>query len=217
MPDAPITPPTQDTQSRFGRLLGLVRRLIDYGKELAATLQQRGVTPDLRVTAGAFGTSDIRLILARITLGLLRAKALEARLVQYADRPDAAPAARGAPTRRVDPRVKPEDRPRTAAAPAAPRTGAAGLDLAHLPTPEQIAAEVRRRPIGAVIADICRDLGIACDHPLWRELRHAITTERGNYTRLVKEIIQRGARRIAEAWFPSAPTAPPVPASTGPP
>jgi hypothetical protein len=33
---------------------------------------------------------------------------------------------------------------------------------------------VRRRPVGAVIADICRDLGILPSHPLWRELSEAI-------------------------------------------
>jgi hypothetical protein len=39
-----------------------------------------------------------------------------------------------------------------------------------MPTAEQIAAEVRRRPIGAVIADICRDLRILPSHPLWRDI-----------------------------------------------
>jgi hypothetical protein len=36
---------------------------------------------------------------------------------------------------------------------------------------------VRRRPVGAVIVDICRDLGIRpgdCDRPFWDELCHAI-------------------------------------------
>src|SRR4029077_20405902 len=33
--------------------------------------------------------------------------------------------------------------------------------LARLPTEEEIAEAVRRRPIGAVIVDICCDLGIA--------------------------------------------------------
>ena len=58
--------------------------------------------------------------------------------------------------------------PRQATAPSADETN---TRLTHLPTPEQIAATVRRQPIGAVFADICRDLGIPPSHPLWRELR----------------------------------------------
>ena len=84
----------------------------------------------------------------------------------------------------------------------------------ELPTEAEIAEWVRRRPIGAVIADICRDFGILCDHPLWREIQRAIRFEGGSCTRLVKEIIHRGSRLFAEALFPSAPQAP---AGTGPP
>ncbi len=87
----------------------------------------------------------------------------------------------------------------------------------ELPTESEIAAWVRRRPIGTVIADICRDLGIMCDHPLWRQLHLAITMEGGSYTRLVTEIIKRTARVIADIWLDTAPTAPLAPAGTGPP
>ena len=55
--------------------------------------------------------------------------------------------------------------------------------LAHLPTEQEIAAEVRRRPVGAVIVDICRDLGITpgqFDRASWDELCHAITGYGGN-------------------------------------
>jgi hypothetical protein len=58
--------PGEDRPSRFGSLIGLVRRLIDYGKELAATLQQRAATTDLALVTLPFGTRDIGLILARI-------------------------------------------------------------------------------------------------------------------------------------------------------
>jgi hypothetical protein len=50
-----------------------------------------------------------------------------------------------------------------------------------MPTPEQI----RRRPIGEMIADICRDLGVVPAHPLWRELQTAIIRENGRYAALV--------------------------------
>ncbi len=67
-------PTRTDAQpSRPGRLLALVRKLIDYGKELAATLQQR-------TDAAA---------LARIMCGLHCAYALQDRIVQSAARLDA--------------------------------------------------------------------------------------------------------------------------------
>ena len=54
---------------------------------------------------------------------------------------------------------------------------------ARLPTEEEIAAAVRRRPVGAVIADICRDLGIApglLDRAFWDELSLAIIAYGGS-------------------------------------
>ncbi len=73
--------------------------------------------------------------------------------------------------------------------------------LAHMPTPEQIAAEIRRRPIGEVIADICWDLGIVPAHPLWRELQDAIIREGGRYAALVSDIMKRPRRLpIPEDW-----------------
>jgi hypothetical protein len=106
---------------------------------------------------------------ARITRGLHRAGALEARLVRNAARLDAAPGPQRAPAVATP-------------ASASRRQGApqADLHLAHLPTSEQIAAEVRRRPIGAVIADICRDLDIMPCHPLWRDLRLVIIRHGGS-------------------------------------
>ena len=109
------------------------------------------------------------MILARISRGLHRANALESRLLRNADRLDAAP--------RV---TRPDPRPRAPRQAAAPSTVEANVRLAHLPTPAQIAAKVRRQPIGAVIADICRDLGIMPSHPLWRELQLVIIREGRN-------------------------------------
>ena len=162
MSSAATAPVPTTEPSRAGRLLSLVRKLIDYGKELTATIRQRTATEPLFARI-RFGTGDIALILARITRGLLRASALEARLVRNAARLDAAPRPPRAPAA-----APPAAAARRQAAPQADPS------LAHLPTAEQIAAEVRRRPIGAVIADICRDLGIMPSHPLWRELQFVI-------------------------------------------
>jgi hypothetical protein len=198
-------PPTQP--SRSARLVHLVRKLIDYSKELATTIRRRAFT-DPGPVISCFGTADVALILARISRGLHRANALEARLLRNADRLDAAPRGAASPGR---PRA-----PRPATAPAA---DGANARLIHLPTPEQIAAKVRRQPIGAVIADICRDLGIMPSHPLWRELQIAIIRECGNFAGLVKDILDRA--------FPISATAPPgspapparflAPVRTGPP
>src|SRR5690242_11792001 len=62
------------------RLLSLVRQLIDYGRHLAASLQEGSSAADIATAIHRFGTRDIALILARITRGLLRAAALEADL-----------------------------------------------------------------------------------------------------------------------------------------
>src|SRR3984893_3782345 len=81
-----------DAPNRTGRLLTLVRTLIAYGRHLAAALQQRTPATDLADITRHFGTIDIGEIVARITRGLLRAAALEARLVSHPIREPAAPA-----------------------------------------------------------------------------------------------------------------------------
>jgi hypothetical protein len=167
------------TARSFG-LLVLVRALIDYGRELAGTLRQHGTTA-LGFSVRHFGTDDVALILARITHGLHLAAALELRIAATAPRLDADPKPHRAPTLST-PRA-----PRT----VAPRDNTASPLAAAMPTPEQIAAEVRRRPIGAVIADICRDLGITPSHKLWRTLQSAIIRYGGNYTRLITDMMDR--------------------------
>jgi len=187
---------TDPKPTRAGRLLGLVRRLIDYGRQLATTL---------RNNPPPFSASDIALLLARITRGLLRAEALEARIIHTAVRLDAEPA-----------------RPRASCHRSRSTWLAEAGNAPELsqPTPEQIAAEVRRRPIGAVIADICRDLGIRPDHPLWRELSDLIIYYGGNLANLVKDILSRARQRRASLWPPASPAPSlhsPIPAGTGPP
>ena len=91
--------------------------------------------------------------------------------------------------------------------------------LAPLPTPEQIAAEVRRRPVGAVIADICRDLGILPSHPLFGELSSAIIGYGGSLARLFTDVLDRVLPIPASARHLTRRAASPAPpaAATGPP
>ena len=179
MSDAEAAPDPKP--SRASGLLSLVRQLIDYGRQIATTF---------RANPHPFGAGDIALILAHITRGLLRAVALEARIIRNAVHLDAEPV----PPRAASQRQSPPARSATAH-PTDTDTAAAGETLVPgldpgicLPTLDRIAAEVRRRPIGAVIADICRDLGIKPNHPLWRELSVVIIRYGGNLARLVKDI-----------------------------
>jgi hypothetical protein len=217
MADASTAPAAKP--SRVGGLLSLVRKLVDYGTFLADTIRRRGLGNHPRFHGRQFGTTSIALILARIARALLRAAALEARLIRGAHGLDAPPR---------PPRARPPAD--AAAAPSAPRprAGPRHIDddaLAHMPTPEQIAAAIRHQPIGQVIADICRDLGIIPAHPLWRELSRTITHERGRFAAMVIDILQRKRRvPITEDWPQQPPPDlwatwrySPEPAGTGPP
>ena len=232
----PAPPPTSETTppdphqdhagvvaaapSRSGRLLGLVRKLIDYGFELANTLRQRAAANNVGAMARPFGTTDLAVIFARITRGLRLAGALEERLVRHPVPEEKKPAgtstSKSAPSQRQS---------RAARPPAARRTLDPDPRLAGMPTSEQIAADIRRRPVGAVIADICRDLGIMPGHKLWRELSLAIIDTRGSLTRLTKDVFKRlrmlkpGAPVVVDpAWLASGPDPQYSPAGgTGPP
>jgi hypothetical protein len=199
-----------DNPIRTGRLLSLVRKLIDYGKQLAASLHHHSETTNLRPVMRAFGTRDIARILARITCGLLRAQALADKVHHNAARLDAPP----------QPNPQPTASTRSPSAPRPPRVRQLGPDHAplSLPTPDQIAAKVRCQSIGAVITDICRDLGIMPSHPLWRELQALIEEYRGNFPRLVLEILDRPWLYLIDSLHKAQTANPHTPAcATGPP
>jgi hypothetical protein len=183
-------------------LLDLVRRLCDYGKELAATLQQR-VADNPYFAPFNFGTCDLALILERITRGVQRAAALQERLRRLAACPERCCQTSTKSTEQNDPRA-----PRS----AAPRADASRSPLT---TDEQIAAD-RRRPIGTVIADICRDLAILPSHPLWRELQKAIMNYGGSYIRLLKHVLERNYQLAAELTAPPDPPILLLPSPVGP-
>ena len=196
---------TPEKPGRAARLLSLVRRLIDYGKEVAQALQQRAADVEPIHLALRFDTADVALILARITRGLRLAAGLETRLVSHPPQ-ERSPIATGASAAisagAAAPRP-PRPAPLRTAPPAARRTRrAADPRLAALPSPEEIAAACRRRPIGAVLADICRDLGIPLSHPLWQELDLAIMENGGDSTSLLIETLRRG-----EDWIANSPLA----------
>ena len=196
--------------SRAARFLTLVRKLIDYGKEVAQELRQNAAGMHPFRLATRFDTVDIEQIFARIARGLRLAAGLEARLISHPPQ-EKSPVSTGA---------------RTDAAPRPPRTAqlshrraklAADPRLAALPSAEEIAAECRRRPIGAVIADICRDIGIMPGHPLWRELNLTIMETGGDATALLIELLRRGRDFIANSPLAQVSLIPPMPPGWKPP
>src|ERR1700722_19046494 len=91
---------TSDEPGRSQRLLSVLRKLIDYGKGLALTLQERSTRTDLFDIKMRFGLVNVAAIIACITRGLLLATALEARLVNHPVLPETKPARVRAPPAR---------------------------------------------------------------------------------------------------------------------
>ncbi len=165
-------------------------------RHFAATAATRVSAPEFATAAAVFGTYDLPPILHRVQRGMLRALALRDYLLARAarghdlrfawpprvellphhrppPRPAPAPRARPLPPRRPDPALlDPGD-------PAASR----------LPTPEELAAEVRRRPVGRTIAYICLDLGIApglCAGEFWTQVEKTLRRYGGSLDRLYR-------------------------------
>ena len=170
--------------SRAARLHSLLRTLIVYGQDLARTVQQRAAAGTLLTIALDFGTRDAALILARIARGLRLAAALEARLLSRPLRPDAVPAP-GTASGTASVRAPAARARRTA------RRGVRRPRLPEMPTAEEIAAALRRRPAAAVLTDICRDLGIGPLHPLWRAVAAVIAEQGGTITTLYRTSMVR--------------------------
>ena len=179
--EAPYPDPTDRAlPPRLGKLLCLLHTFIAYGRNLADTLRHNAADPRalpfFTHVALTFHSVDLTLILARIRRGLLRAAALEERLRKLAARGRDLDPDRVRPGRPRKPRPRKKLGPRLHDPVRAP-----SLDTP--PTLEQIAAEDRRRPIGAVLVDICLDLGIVpaqMDRDTREELRDAVMDYRGS-------------------------------------
>ena len=218
----PTAPPalaykkTRPIPGRIGAVLNVVAVLIAHARYFAATVATRASLPEFAVAAVLFGTYDIPTIRQRMQRGLLRALALQQYLL--------ARAARGCnlrfcwpPRVELQPHHRPPAKPARApsAKPRAPRRPEPALlddadpDALHLPTPEELAAEVRRRPVGRTIALICMDLGLApglCDGDFWTQVYKTLRRYGGSLGQMYKvrgrreKTFQRERDKRPDTW-----------------
>ena len=179
----------------MGKILHLLRTLSAYGKNLVEKLRQEDDLDDLPWYAfltSLFGTTNPALITVVVIRGLLRAAVLQARL--------SSALARGSDSllpihvREGSLVREPRRRQPRAAGWTIPQgwpTGDPSLEREPAPEEEmfaEIAARDRDRPIGAILLDICLDLGIVpalMDPATWDELRLTIALYGGDPARLL--------------------------------
>ena len=178
---------TAGKPSAAAALLHFIQTLIEAGRQHLADLRSNLTPEDTQNTGIAFGTFNLAVIFARIQRGLRIAAALHDRVAATAGRIDA-------PARIHAPATPRKSYPRRAPKPSDQDDNAALL--ARLPTDREIAAMIRYRPIGSVILDICADLGINLQHPLWPEVKRVLYRH-GAQERALHE---RTFRRIESAW-----------------
>jgi hypothetical protein len=218
--DPPPGPPGQTVPgrtmpARIAALLHTVRILLGFGRHLAETAQHRSTSSDFNAVAACFGTGRLGAILAHLQRGLLRAAALERVLLERAahrgdiqlviprERAAAAPVAPtdppGTEQLAAQSDEPPAEHPVEAAAahkPASRPSRPSGWNDPELfmPTLEQLEAQVRRRPLGRTIVDICLDLGVApgfCTGTFWNTLFDAIRLYGGSIATLMQEKMHR--------------------------
>jgi hypothetical protein len=176
-PDPPQDQCASAVASNVEYLLHAVSILLVYGRHLVDTIRQRATTPHFNAIAACFGTANLSTILAHLNRGVRRAEALQrvllareaaGRDIDFVERRTSAPEPPPAPA--AAERPLPTTRERTPN-----RSHPAGWNDPELfmPTLEDLERQVRRRPIGRTICDICLDLAVVpglCHSRFWNEL-----------------------------------------------
>jgi hypothetical protein len=215
-PPTPAPAKPRPIPGRIGGVLKVLAALIAHARHFAATATTHAETPEFAVAAAVFGTYNLPTILHRMQRGLLRALALRDYLL--------ARAARGHNLRFIwppyvelqphhRPPAKPVPRPRRAPLhPRRPEPALLDADdpaACRLPTPEEFAAEVRRRPVGRTIAFICMDLGLVpglCEGAFWDQVAQVLRRYGGRLGPMYRvrarreETFQRERDRRPETW-----------------
>jgi hypothetical protein len=204
---SPLDPPQDHAATTLPHnitvILHAVRILLGYGRHLIDTIRDRAAAPNFNAIAACFGTANIETILAQLNRGLLRAAALERVLLaraatgrdfDFVDRR----------TRTPEPQPTPTDaEPEQSASvpPPAPKRAPrpsfhAGCDDPEffMPTLQDLERQVRRRPIGRTILDICLDLGVVpghCTGPCWNMLHEIMHFLGGSIATLMRQKTRR--------------------------
>jgi hypothetical protein len=196
-------------------VLHVVRILLNFGRHLAGTTERRAARPGFGAIAVCFGSGRVFKILAHLQRGILRAMALERVLLARAARgqdirftepraqtsaPPAAPAAPPAEPPQ-EARAQPERHAesKSAAQPSRPRGG--NDPELFMPTLEELEAQVRRRPLGRTIVEICLDLAVVpgfCTGAFWNTLFDSIRLYGGSVSELMQERMRREVAYIKE-------------------
>ena len=195
-PDPPQDHSPTAIPDRIAALLRIVGTLLGYGRHLADTVRDRAAAPGFPAIAAGFGTLDLAIILARLQRGILRAAALQRVLLARAARGrDIAFSRRRIRTRATQPApagAVANRQPR--ARKSAPRPPRRALADVHTPTLQELERQVRRRPIGRTIADICLDLAVVpglCTGPFWNALFEAMQSYGGSLGTMLGERYRR--------------------------
>ena len=219
--------PRQDqahTPARTARLRHILRKLIAHAEDLTWDLTRRPTGMAVLWITVRFASKDIPLILARITRGLRLAAALHATL----PRPQREHQRENQREQPAQP-APAERKRRTRPTPQSSNHADSGAPIA-LPTSKEIAAQLRNRPIGEILTEICLALGILTTDPLWRELESVLLENGADCDRIAQDSRDRidlCDTILPPCFFPSKmPPPQPVPApepagsapaATGPP
>ena len=215
-PEAPNTPrptlPSDPLKDRLGRalpenlvaLIYIVRVLLSHARRLTETVRAKTNLPSFALVACAAGTHDTLSILTRIQRGILRLIALEKYLLERAHKGRDVPFVE--PRQRAPARKTEEP---SAEAPARPRRRPFDPHALHLPTMQELDAEVRLRPIGRTIAYICMDLALIpafCTGEFWNAIFDIMRWYGGSFTTYFalrarrKKTYQRDRDKYPDTW-----------------
>ncbi len=183
--DAPQDDSARTIPNNIAVLLHATRILLDYGRHLIATVRRRTTAPNFNAIAACFGTADLNrgILRAAALERVLLARAATGRDIDFVQRRPATPSAQLA---QAD---TPRDRMRI---PSRPK-GWNDPEL-FMPTLEDLERQVRRRPFGRTMLDICLDLAVVpgfCHSQFWNELFEIMTCFGGSVPRLMHQKTRR--------------------------